>query len=651
MPTLQQYDFDSVLARMTDRVQQKLDEADPNFPAWRDAFESSTGRVLMEALAAGIDHFGFLLERRVSENYLNTARLRRSRLNIASMLGYKPGRREAATAACTLTFESAVSAALSVSAGAVLDSTPIFSVFGSYSIPVGNTAIGTGNGVQTVFSATLAKCKAGSVSILKAAVVVATDNGLGVISGTGVSGTINYTTGAVSVTFTVAPANGQLVTATYKQTFSFTAYQGEVKTYNLEISETTSYVELSDTYDLISEAPVEVIVLTADESQSFAYVKATSGPQKYTSVDRVYFPRYSYADKLRIYFGDGMFGRNPFQDGTKIKVRYMTTDGASGNTAAAIETDFTSGAPLDALLAQMNADLYSVTIPKVTSGFDAEPSEDVATNAPHYFSTGLKAVTKTDYQYLLEAMSSVSKASAWAEEDVSPPNLQMRNTVKFAALDLDGNDLDEALVEGEATILEHPPLAGTFLKLEEPGQTFVTKGILAGDTVVMLGKPYVIASVQNETTLILATGPASKIAIAEFYYVSRLNPRQSVAAIADLVTNYRTLTVRLLYEPAQIYVLSLTVSFVASPGFSVPTLVTEIQSALTTKFHKTYFSFGVKVAKSEFWEAVMAVAGVKSATIAWSVNGVVQSSDYYDYPGPLAKKQIARLDSVTVTGA
>jgi hypothetical protein len=40
------------------------------------------------------------------------------------------------------------------------------------------------------------------------------DNGSGAISGTGISGTINYTTGAYSVTFTVAPANGVAVTAT-----------------------------------------------------------------------------------------------------------------------------------------------------------------------------------------------------------------------------------------------------------------------------------------------------------------------------------------------------------------------------------------------------------------------------------------------------
>ncbi len=50
-------------------------------------------------------------------------------------------------------------------------------------------------------------------------VVVGTDNGLGLIgsiTGTGiVSGTVNYTTGAISVTFTVAPVNLSTVTFTY----------------------------------------------------------------------------------------------------------------------------------------------------------------------------------------------------------------------------------------------------------------------------------------------------------------------------------------------------------------------------------------------------------------------------------------------------
>lgn len=45
---------------------------------------------------------------------------------------------------------------------------------------------------------------------------VATDNGSGVISGAGVTGTINYTTGALSVTFTSAPASGAVVAAQYQ---------------------------------------------------------------------------------------------------------------------------------------------------------------------------------------------------------------------------------------------------------------------------------------------------------------------------------------------------------------------------------------------------------------------------------------------------
>jgi hypothetical protein len=75
---------------------------------------------------------------------------------------------------------------------------------------VGDT-LGTGNGVQTTFSSILGSSipiYPGSVTVIGGAGQFGTDNGAGVISGTGItSGTINYDTGVVSVTFTTAVPN------------------------------------------------------------------------------------------------------------------------------------------------------------------------------------------------------------------------------------------------------------------------------------------------------------------------------------------------------------------------------------------------------------------------------------------------------------
>ena len=83
---------------------------------------------------------------------------------------------------------------------------------------VKDETIGTGDGSKTTFSASLAfiPVRPGTVTVV-AASVTGTDNGSGTISGTGISsGTIDYTSGAISITFSSAPANGVSVKVTYE---------------------------------------------------------------------------------------------------------------------------------------------------------------------------------------------------------------------------------------------------------------------------------------------------------------------------------------------------------------------------------------------------------------------------------------------------
>lgn len=77
--------------------------------------------------------------------------------------------------------------------------------------------IGTGDGTTKTFTGTLTTpVLPGSVLINAGAVTGITDNGSGVISGAGVSaGSINYATGAISVTYSIAPAAGVQVLVDY----------------------------------------------------------------------------------------------------------------------------------------------------------------------------------------------------------------------------------------------------------------------------------------------------------------------------------------------------------------------------------------------------------------------------------------------------
>ena len=95
---------------------------------------------------------------------------------------------------------------------------------GNYASESYTAALGTANGSATVFGAslTIPVRTDGTIKIFRSGAgltPVATDNGAGVITGldgaVSVSGTINYQTGVLSVTWGTAPANGQVLTATY----------------------------------------------------------------------------------------------------------------------------------------------------------------------------------------------------------------------------------------------------------------------------------------------------------------------------------------------------------------------------------------------------------------------------------------------------
>lgn len=106
-----------------------------------------------------------------------------------------------------------------------------FAVAGNIWIPGPNTgsfvSLGTGNGITKTFSTTLANVPlapfyvyAGAFPAL-GAITTAVDNGLGAFSTTGMSGTVNYSTGLISLTFTTAPVTGTAIQAYYLQAFPY----------------------------------------------------------------------------------------------------------------------------------------------------------------------------------------------------------------------------------------------------------------------------------------------------------------------------------------------------------------------------------------------------------------------------------------------
>lgn len=130
----------------------------------------------------------------------------------------------------------------SVQAGTAMNN-PFTGVDGQFNFSndvIDGESVGTGDGAQTAFSVTLGYTPVRPKSVaITAGSVVAADDGNGNIVGTGVTGTVDYVTGAVTVTFSAAPDADVAVMAQYRYdmdqtTVGFSQVDLDLKSISLE---------------------------------------------------------------------------------------------------------------------------------------------------------------------------------------------------------------------------------------------------------------------------------------------------------------------------------------------------------------------------------------------------------------------------------
>jgi hypothetical protein len=94
-----------------------------------------------------------------------------------------------------------------------------YTTFDSSGTRINGQSVGTGDGSTTVFNATLANTTVTqfSLQIFLAGTAVGGDLGNGTLSGPGLSGSVDYSSGALTITFGSAPASGAAITVNYVQ--------------------------------------------------------------------------------------------------------------------------------------------------------------------------------------------------------------------------------------------------------------------------------------------------------------------------------------------------------------------------------------------------------------------------------------------------
>lgn len=131
---MRKYDYNSIVEQLTNIIKEK--------DTWKDMYESSTGKTLIELIAYATDNIGYYLERRIQELYLHTAKLPSSIYHLASLLDYLPIRKTAASGKMKIILKEPLASNLNIPQGLHINiDNYYYTIIENGIIPVGDLEI------------------------------------------------------------------------------------------------------------------------------------------------------------------------------------------------------------------------------------------------------------------------------------------------------------------------------------------------------------------------------------------------------------------------------------------------------------------------------------------------------------------------------
>lgn len=211
---------------------------------------------------------------------------------------------------------------------------------------------------------------------------------------------------------------------TISRTTGFTSanisiYEGKVTTEYFTEANTaaskTRYILASANLDTSS---IDVQIKSSVSTNTFyTYAKADT-LYGLTSTSNVYFVQGYGAGKYEIVFGNGVTGAS-LVSGNIVKVNYRDCLGAEGDYAGSFTALDTAYA--DTGEAVQSNGIRISTVQVSSGGSDRESVESIKFNAPRYYATQDRAVTKDDYVSLIKAnFPSIQSVTVFGGEENTP---------------------------------------------------------------------------------------------------------------------------------------------------------------------------------------------------------------------------------------
>jgi len=182
------------------------------------------------------------------------------------------------------------------------------------------------------------------------------------------------------------------------------------------------------------------------------------------SESKVYFYEETYDGKIKIQFGNGLYGKQP-NDGSEITIKMYLTKGAKGNgikgeTIKLGEIIYDNdNNPVDDNEIVLNFSGYS------TAGADEENIESIKLNAPKIYEAQNRTVSKNDYIAFLSKLKWIEMISVWGGEEFEPP---VYGTVFLAIKPKNGLYIDDAEKAEILSLLENKMPVSLQVKFKDP---------------------------------------------------------------------------------------------------------------------------------------------------------------------------------------
>jgi hypothetical protein len=188
-------------------------------------------------------------------------------------------------------------------------------------------------------------------------------------------------------------------------------FEGSLKTFSWDVVQDKRYILPSKKIDT---STLKVAVFESLNSNQHEVFEKSSGLAKIDNNSPAYWLFETDNANHEVKFGDGIFGKLTTLGGV-VYTEYLETSGPLAN-------DLSKFSLMGVFSGYENADIAIETINVSSGGADIEASSSIKLNAPRFFQSQNRAVTKRDYESVTKDIYPYAKSVAvWGGEETTPP--------------------------------------------------------------------------------------------------------------------------------------------------------------------------------------------------------------------------------------